>query len=174
MAVPELWALGGIGSHENSTPHFYCLFVGGGGSCNLCSPRLSLAAVSARIQRCAKARSRSAGIFTRPGSTRSAVASVSFLAGVGQWRLHCHQRCSCFRWHGCYDFAERQRCLSAVHFDSCADAGRHTDRGDGRWKCSAVTKMMPPNKSLQTTRDGRSSSASRFTSFGPACLSSGR
>ncbi len=29
-------------------------------------------------------------------------------------------------------------------------------------------------KSLQATRDGRSSSASRFTSFGPACLSSGR
>src|SRR5260370_41221344 len=31
-----------------------------------------------------------------------------------------------------------------------------------------------PNKSLQATRDGRSSSASRFTLFGPACLSSGR
>jgi hypothetical protein len=31
-----------------------------------------------------------------------------------------------------------------------------------------------PNKSLQATRDGVSSSASRFTSFGPACLSSGR
>ena len=31
-----------------------------------------------------------------------------------------------------------------------------------------------PNKSLQATRDGRSSSASRFASFGPACLSSGR
>jgi hypothetical protein len=30
------------------------------------------------------------------------------------------------------------------------------------------------NKSLQATRDGRSSSASRFTHFGPACLSSGR
>ena len=30
------------------------------------------------------------------------------------------------------------------------------------------------NKSLQATRDGRSSSASRFTSFGPACLSSER
>jgi len=29
---------------------------------------------------------------------------------------------------------------------------------------------MPSNKSLQATRDGRSSSASRFTSFGPACL----
>jgi hypothetical protein len=38
--------------------------------------------------------------------------------------------------------------------------------------------FFPPkegaNKSLQATRDGRSSSASRFTSFGPACLSSGR
>ena len=33
---------------------------------------------------------------------------------------------------------------------------------------------MWSNKSLQVTRDGRSSSASRFTSFGPACLSSGR
>jgi len=33
---------------------------------------------------------------------------------------------------------------------------------------------LMPNKSLQATRDGRSSSASRFTSFGPACLSSGR
>jgi hypothetical protein len=45
---------------------------------------------------------------------------------------------------------------------------------------------MMPNKSLQATRDGRSSSASRayspvgprtftgFTSFGPACLKSGR
>jgi hypothetical protein len=31
-----------------------------------------------------------------------------------------------------------------------------------------------PNKPLQATRDGRSSSASRSTSFGPACLSSGR
>ena len=31
-----------------------------------------------------------------------------------------------------------------------------------------------PNKSLQATRDGGSSSASRFTVFGPACLSSGR
>src|SRR5437773_1822244 len=30
-----------------------------------------------------------------------------------------------------------------------------------------------PNKSLQATRDGAFSSASRFTSFGPACLSSG-
>ena len=30
------------------------------------------------------------------------------------------------------------------------------------------------NKSLQATRDGRSSSASRFTFFDPACLSSGR
>ena len=30
------------------------------------------------------------------------------------------------------------------------------------------------NKSLQATRDGRSSSASRFTPVGPACLSSGR
>ena len=30
------------------------------------------------------------------------------------------------------------------------------------------------NKSPQATRDGRSSSASRFTRFGPACLSSGR
>jgi hypothetical protein len=34
--------------------------------------------------------------------------------------------------------------------------------------------MMPPNKSLQATRDGRSSSASRFTLVDPACLSSGR
>ena len=31
-----------------------------------------------------------------------------------------------------------------------------------------------PNKSLQATRDGVSSSASRFTLVGPACLSSGR
>jgi len=31
-----------------------------------------------------------------------------------------------------------------------------------------------PNKSLQATRDGRSSSASRFTLVGPACLSSRR
>ena len=30
------------------------------------------------------------------------------------------------------------------------------------------------NKSLQATRDGGFSSASRFTAFGPACLSSGR
>jgi hypothetical protein len=33
---------------------------------------------------------------------------------------------------------------------------------------------MTANKSLQATRDGALSSASRFTSFGPACLSSGR
>jgi hypothetical protein len=31
-----------------------------------------------------------------------------------------------------------------------------------------------PNKSLQATRDGRLSSASRFMAFPPACLSSGR
>jgi hypothetical protein len=30
---------------------------------------------------------------------------------------------------------------------------------------------MTANKSLQATRDGRSSSASRFTLVGPACLS---
>jgi hypothetical protein len=30
------------------------------------------------------------------------------------------------------------------------------------------------NKLLQATRDGALSSASRFTSFGPGCLSSGR
>src|SRR2546421_4376928 len=35
--------------------------------------------------------------------------------------------------------------------------------------------MQPPlNKSLQATRDGGSSSASRFMSFCPACLSLGR
>ena len=34
--------------------------------------------------------------------------------------------------------------------------------------------MMWSNKSLQATRVGVSSSASRFTSFGPACLSSSR
>jgi hypothetical protein len=33
---------------------------------------------------------------------------------------------------------------------------------------------LTANKSLQATRDGALSSASRFTSFGPACLSSGR
>ena len=33
---------------------------------------------------------------------------------------------------------------------------------------------MMPNKSLHATRDGALGSASRFTSFGPACLSSGR
>jgi hypothetical protein len=32
-------------------------------------------------------------------------------------------------------------------------------------------KMLWSNKSLQTTRDGALSSASRLTSFGPACLS---
>ena len=47
-----------------------------------------------------------------------------------------------------------------------------------------VTMKLPPNKSLQATRDGRfrrrcalarqASSASRFTLIGPACLSSGR
>jgi hypothetical protein len=35
-------------------------------------------------------------------------------------------------------------------------------------------RMLRSNNSLQATRDGRSSSASRFTHFGPACLSSGR
>jgi len=34
--------------------------------------------------------------------------------------------------------------------------------------------MVMPNKSLQATRDGALSSASRFTRFGPACLSSSR
>ena len=37
-----------------------------------------------------------------------------------------------------------------------------------------ILEMNRPNKSLQATRDGQSSSASRFTAFGPACLSSGR
>src|SRR5258706_7268273 len=37
-----------------------------------------------------------------------------------------------------------------------------------------VKTRLRPNKSLQATRDGDSSSASRFMSFGPACLSSGR
>lgn len=35
------------------------------------------------------------------------------------------------------------------------------------------TEALEFNKSLQATRDGAFSSASRFTSFGPACLSSG-
>jgi len=33
---------------------------------------------------------------------------------------------------------------------------------------------LMPNKSLQATRDGGFSSASRFTLVSPACLSSGR
>jgi hypothetical protein len=37
-----------------------------------------------------------------------------------------------------------------------------------------LSALMFSNKSLQATRDGRSSSASRFTLVGPACLSSGR
>jgi hypothetical protein len=37
-----------------------------------------------------------------------------------------------------------------------------------------LDRDYPPNKSLQATRDGGFSSASRFTRFGPACLSSGR
>jgi len=44
--------------------------------------------------------------------------------------------------------------------------------------CPTITRAhqrgMLPNKSLQATRDGAFSSASRFTLFGPACLSSGR
>jgi len=39
---------------------------------------------------------------------------------------------------------------------------------------SELVMKTPSNKSLQATRDGRSSSASRSTSFGPACLSSER
>ncbi len=38
----------------------------------------------------------------------------------------------------------------------------------------SLSALMFSNKSLQATRDGRLSSASRFTSFGLACLSSGR
>jgi hypothetical protein len=41
-------------------------------------------------------------------------------------------------------------------------------------KTRAVTQFERSNKSLQATRDGALSSASRFTVFGPACLSSGR
>ena len=41
---------------------------------------------------------------------------------------------------------------------------RHECEADFEW----------PNKSLQATRDGDLSSASRFTLVGPACLSSGR
>jgi len=37
-----------------------------------------------------------------------------------------------------------------------------------------VLQRKGPNKSLQATRDGVFSSASRFTLVGPACLSSGR
>jgi len=38
----------------------------------------------------------------------------------------------------------------------------------------SIEIMMPANSSLQTTRDGGSSSASRFTLVGSPCLSSGR
>src|ERR1035438_7594164 len=38
----------------------------------------------------------------------------------------------------------------------------------------SVQRPLPANKSLQATRDGALSSASRFTLVGPACLSSGR
>ena len=37
-----------------------------------------------------------------------------------------------------------------------------------------IDSMLWSNKSLQATRDGGFSSASRFTLIGPACLSSGR
>src|ERR1039458_2735418 len=47
--------------------------------------------------------------------------------------------------------------------------GIHGLRPEHLWRMIAT-----PNKSLQATRDGAASSASRFTSFGPACLSSGR
>src|ERR1035441_9194761 len=47
--------------------------------------------------------------------------------------------------------------------------GIHGLRPQHLWRMIAT-----PNKSLQATRDGGSSSASRFTSFGPACLSSDR
>ena len=47
--------------------------------------------------------------------------------------------------------------------------------GDGGGsKDMSLLKFIQPNKSLQATRDGAFSSASRFTSFDPACLSSGR
>ena len=42
------------------------------------------------------------------------------------------------------------------------------------FRSSSLEFMKPANNSLQATRDGALSSASRFMSFGPACLSSGR
>ena len=52
----------------------------------------------------------------------------------------------------------------------CAGCGLSDYRRDDS-SCDVVyMRSMTANKSLQATRDGRSSSASRFTSFGPACL----
>ena len=49
----------------------------------------------------------------------------------------------------------------------------HVSRSKSRFGSSSPMKKKP-NKSLQATRDDAFSSAARFTSFGPACLSSGR
>ncbi len=43
-----------------------------------------------------------------------------------------------------------------------------------RWHPMPTLSMMLPNKSLQATRDGRSSSAIAEDVISPACLSSGR
>jgi hypothetical protein len=54
-----------------------------------------------------------------------------------------------------------------------------TRGGDVRTAAARIAEMVAvleivPNKSLQATRDGGFSSASRFTLVGPACLSFGR
>jgi hypothetical protein len=52
--------------------------------------------------------------------------------------------------------------------------GRQVGLGDAILNSEFSMRGVSPNKSLQATRDGRSSSASRFTLVGPACLSSER
>jgi len=75
-----------------------------------------------------------------------------------------HERLSLVRFGCCFT---RRMVWVLVHI-YCSDV---SNRG---LVMKASDRKMPSNKSLQATRDGRSTSASRFTSFGPACLSSGR
>ena len=97
-----------------------------------------------------------------------------------------HHRCKCAdQCHIHYLFASRICAFRSIRLSEAEVAPkvglilhRHL-RDFGFWRiCVCVfphyNQLTPSNKSLQATRDGAFSSASRFTLVGPACLSSGR
>jgi hypothetical protein len=74
-----------------------------------------------------------------------------------------------FAYEGVFEGVEGRR----LAIDAAGNSGTVKESEKALVRARELREQRP-NKSLQATRDGALSSASRFTGFGPACLSSGR